>query len=56
MKIAVMGCIVNSLGETREADLAIVGRALITKKGKIVKRIKTKNVFEEFKKELSNYL
>ena len=43
-KIAVMGCIVNGLGEARETDLAIVGmenrKAAIFKKGKFVKNIK----------------
>jgi len=58
LKIAVMGCIVNGLGEAREADLGIVGvkrAVLITKNGKIVKRVKEKDIFREFKKELKNY-
>lgn len=56
LKIAVMGCIVNGLGETREADLGIVGvknAALIAKNGKIVKRIKKKNILKELKKYLN---
>jgi len=58
LKISVMGCIVNGLGEAREADLGMVGvkgGALITKKGKIVKRVLVKDLLEEFKKELNNY-
>jgi len=54
-KIAVMGCIVNGLGEAREADLGIVGvknAALITMEGKIVKRIAKKDILKEFKKML----
>jgi len=58
LKIAIMGCIVNGLGEAREADFGIVGvkkAALITKSGKIVKRVKKKNILRELKKELKNY-
>ena len=54
--IAIMGCVVNGLGEGREADLAIVGAgemALFMKKGKIIKKIKDKtNLFKILKKEL----
>jgi (E)-4-hydroxy-3-methylbut-2-enyl-diphosphate synthase len=58
LKIAVMGCSVNGLGEAREADLGIVGvkkAALITKNGEIIKRVGEKGVLREFKKELKNY-
>ena len=59
LKIAVMGCVVNGLGEGREADLAIVGGgnlALIIKKGKIIKKVEKKKAFEWFKNELKKYL
>ena len=56
LKIAVMGCVVNGLGEGREANLAIVGTgnnlALIMKNGKILKKIKEKNILKEIKNEL----
>jgi len=55
LKIAIMGCIVNGLGEAREANLGIVGvkdAALITKEGKIVKRVAKKDILKEFKKML----
>ncbi len=58
VKIAVMGCVVNGLGEGREADLAIVGAnglALIMKKGKIVKKVKEKEAIGNFKKQLRSY-
>ena len=58
LKIAVMGCTVNGLGEAREADLGMVGiknGALITVNGEIIKRVKEKDVLREFKKELKNY-
>ena len=54
-----MGCVVNGFGEAREADLGVVGvkkAALITKNGKIVKRVKEKDIIEVFKKELRNYI
>jgi (E)-4-hydroxy-3-methylbut-2-enyl-diphosphate synthase len=48
LKIAVIGCIVNGLGEARYADLAVVGmenkKAAIFKKGKFVKNIKPKEL------------
>jgi len=56
LTIAVMGCVVNGLGEGREADLGIVGvakkMALIMKNGKIQKKIKEKEILKEFKKLL----
>jgi len=59
LKIAIMGCIVNGLGEAREANLGIVGvkeAALITKEGKVIKRVAKKDILSEFKKELKKYL
>lgn len=59
LKIAVMGCLINGLGEGREADLAIVGAknlALIMKGGKIIQKVKKENVLREFKKELRVFL
>ncbi|MEA2088866.1 MAG: flavodoxin-dependent (E)-4-hydroxy-3-methylbut-2-enyl-diphosphate synthase [Patescibacteria group bacterium] len=53
--IAVMGCVVNGPGESREADLAIIGGkkvGLICKKGKIIKKVEEKNLLKEFLKEL----
>ena len=59
VKVAIMGCLVNGLGEGREADLAIVGAGeftLITKRGKITHRIKEKDAFRIFKEELKAFL
>lgn len=53
--IAVMGCPVNGPGEAREADLAVVGGkgfGLICRKGKIIKRVKEKDLLKEFSREL----
>ena len=58
MHIAVMGCVVNGPGEAREADLAIIGGrkvGLIAKKGKILRKVKEKNLLKEFIKELKKY-
>jgi (E)-4-hydroxy-3-methylbut-2-enyl-diphosphate synthase len=55
LKIAIMGCIVNGLGEAREADLGIVGvkdGALISKNGKIFRKIPKEKILPEFKREL----
>ena len=52
-----MGCAVNGPGEARDADIGIaggVGSALLFKKGKIIKKIKEKEILavliEEIKK------
>lgn len=53
-KIAVMGCIVNGLGEARDADLAIVGmeknKAGIFKKGIFLKNVRPEEVQAFFSK------
>jgi len=59
LKIAIMGCIVNGLGEAREADLGIVGvkdGALISKNGKILRKIPKEKILENFKRELRSIL
>lgn len=57
--LAVMGCVVNGVGEAREADLAIVGGkkvGLIVAKGKIIKRVPEKELFNEFIRELKKII
>jgi len=59
LKIAIMGCIVNGLGEAREADLGIVGvkdGALISRNGKILRKISKEKILENFKRELRSIL
>lgn len=49
--IAVMGCPVNGPGEAREADYGIAGGkgvGLIFKKGKILKKVKSNHILDEF--------
>jgi len=58
MHVAVMGCVVNGPGEAREADLAIIGGkgvGLITKKGKIIKKVEEKDLVKEFVKEVKRF-
>lgn len=53
--VAVMGCVVNGPGEAKHADLGIAGagdKAIIFKKGKIVRTIESKNADTEFRQEL----
>ncbi|MFC1630028.1 flavodoxin-dependent (E)-4-hydroxy-3-methylbut-2-enyl-diphosphate synthase [Patescibacteria group bacterium] len=56
IKIAVMGCVVNGLGEARDADIAIVGmhdkEAAIFKKGKLVQKIDPKDIESVLEKVL----
>jgi (E)-4-hydroxy-3-methylbut-2-enyl-diphosphate synthase len=55
MKIAVMGCVVNGPGEAREADLGIAGGkglGILFKKGKIIKKIKEKDLLDELMHEI----
>jgi (E)-4-hydroxy-3-methylbut-2-enyl-diphosphate synthase len=54
-KIAIMGCEVNGPGEAKEADIGIAcgkGSGVIFKKGKILKRVKEKDIVKELLKEL----
>ena len=54
-KIAVMGCVVNGLGEAKDADLGIAGgdgSCLIFKKGEPYKKVLAKDAEEEFFKEI----
>jgi len=58
MHVAVMGCVVNGPGEAHEADLAIIGGkgvGLITKKGKIIKKVEEKDLVKEFVKEVKRF-
>ena len=58
IKVAVMGCVVNALGEAKEADVAIAGGrhfGLIIKKGKIVKKVKEDKLVDEFVEMVEEY-
>lgn len=50
LKIAVMGCMVNAIGEAREADFGIGGgkrKGVIFKKGKIIKTVPESKLVDE---------
>lgn len=56
MKVAVMGCVVNGPGEAREADFGIAGGkgiGILFRKGKIIKKIKEKDLLDELMNEIS---
>jgi len=55
IKVAVMGCAVNGPGEAREADLGIASakvEGLLFRKGKVVKRVKEKDMLKALEEEL----
>lgn len=55
IRVAVMGCVVNGPGEAREADVGIAGgknAGALFAKGKVIKPVKEKEMFEE----LVNYI
>lgn len=53
--VAVMGCIVNGPGEAKEADIGIAGgkgKAVIFKKGEILKTVKEDQIYSELMAEI----
>jgi (E)-4-hydroxy-3-methylbut-2-enyl-diphosphate synthase len=55
IKVAVMGCIVNGPGEGKAADIGIAGgknKAVLFKKGKIIRTIKEEDIITELMKEI----
>lgn len=59
IKVAVMGCVVNGPGEAKEADIGVAGGrgvGLIFRKGKIIKKVKEKDIVKSLMKELEDFL
>jgi len=59
LKVAVMGCAVNGPGEAREADVGVAGgngEGLIFRNGKIVRKIKESELYEELLKEIEEII
>ncbi|MBI5050397.1 MAG: flavodoxin-dependent (E)-4-hydroxy-3-methylbut-2-enyl-diphosphate synthase [Nitrospirae bacterium] len=55
IKVAVMGCVVNGPGEAREADIGIAGGrgiGILFKHGKVVKKLKERELFNAVMKEI----
>jgi len=58
LTISIMGCIVNGVGEGKNADLGIAGGKnsyIIFKKGQILKTVNSINVLDELYKEIDNF-
>lgn len=59
LKIAVMGCVVNGIGEAKYADLAICGGkncGVIISHGEIIKKVSEDKLYDEFINELNKLL
>jgi (E)-4-hydroxy-3-methylbut-2-enyl-diphosphate synthase len=59
IKVAVMGCVVNGPGEAKEADIGIAGGrgvGLIFRKGKVIKKVKEKDIVKSLMGELEEFL
>ncbi|GAB6066571.1 (E)-4-hydroxy-3-methylbut-2-enyl-diphosphate synthase [Aquifex pyrophilus] len=57
LKVAVMGCVVNAIGEAREADIGLAcgrGFAWLFKEGKPIKKVDEKDMVDELLKEIEN--
>jgi len=57
--IAVMGCEVNGPGEAKEADIGIAGGrncAILFKKGKIIRKIREKEIVSALMREIKNLI
>lgn len=55
IKIAVMGCVVNGPGEAKEADLGVTGgngKAIIFKKGEVLRTVPEEDVLEALLEEI----
>ncbi|MBQ1514468.1 MAG: flavodoxin-dependent (E)-4-hydroxy-3-methylbut-2-enyl-diphosphate synthase, partial [Lachnospiraceae bacterium] len=55
IKIAVMGCVVNGPGESREADLGIAGgkgEGLVFRKGEVIKKVREDELLSALEEEL----
>jgi len=57
LKVAVMGCVVNAIGEAREADIGLAcgrGFAWLFKNGKPIKRVSEEEMIDSLLKEIEN--
>lgn len=58
IKVAVMGCVVNGPGESKEADIGIaggIGMGLLIKKGEVIKKVPEELLLETLRDELLNW-
>ncbi len=57
IKVAVMGCVVNGPGEAKEADIGVAGgkgKAVIFKKGEVIKSVEESQILEALKEEIES--
>lgn len=58
LKVAIMGCVVNAIGEAREADLGLAcgrGFAWLFKEGKPIKRVSKEEMVQALLEEILNH-
>ncbi|MDI3517140.1 MAG: (E)-4-hydroxy-3-methylbut-2-enyl-diphosphate synthase [Thermotogota bacterium] len=58
VKIAVMGCVVNGIGEGADADIGIAGTktgAVLMKKGRVISQIPREKIIETLLKEIESW-
>ena len=55
VRIAVMGCVVNGIGESKGCDIGVAGgkdKSVIFREGKIIATVPNENIFDELKKQI----
>jgi (E)-4-hydroxy-3-methylbut-2-enyl-diphosphate synthase len=58
LKVAIMGCVVNAMGEAKEADLGLAcgrGFAWLFKEGKPIKRVSEEEMVQALLEEVLNH-
>ncbi len=58
IKVSIMGCVVNGIGEAASSNLGVVGEkrdALIYKDGKLLRKVNKKGLLEALKNEIDHY-
>lgn len=59
LQVAVMGCVINGPGESRDADVGLAGgrgKGVIYRKGKVIKTVPENDSLEEVLKEIASLL
>lgn len=59
IKISILGCIVNGIGEGKNSDIGLAGqngKFIIFSKGKIIKQVDENNLYVELIKEINNFI
>ena len=59
IKVAIMGCIVNGIGENKNADIGVAGSKecyVIFKKGEIIKKAKEDEIFDLLVEEINKLI